>query len=61
MTEFFAHNVSVIPSNEEEQGTSELFILTGKDWDNNPFKLWLNENEAKVLSVQLGYLLYETE
>lgn len=57
--EIFGHDISVRESEDELDGT--LFIVDGKDWEGQSFSLWLNEEEAKNLSVQLGYLLYESE
>lgn len=51
-TEIFAHGVFVTEDPEAEG----IYIVQGKDWENQPFSLYLNSEEAAALLVQLGFL-----
>lgn len=55
MTEIFAHNVVVTQDPEAE----EVYVVQGTGWDGTPFGLYLNEEEAKGLLMQLGFLVFE--
>jgi len=57
--EIFAHDLSV--SVCEDEGANGVLIIRGKDWESNPFELYVNDDEARSLSVQLGYQIYERE
>lgn len=54
MIEVFAHGISVSQSTEED-GTTELLIINGKGWEEESFRIWLNEEEAKTLLWQLNF------
>lgn len=58
MTEIYAHNISVRRHIVDEP-TAPLFVVNGRDWEGAEFDLWLREDEARSLLVQLGYQVYE--
>lgn len=53
--EIFAHNISV-GVNEDTDGVYEIH---GADWEGENFILYLTEEEARSLLVQLGFQVYE--
>lgn len=55
--EIYAHGV-VARIHEEPELETPLFVIEGKDWEGNPFSVFLREDEAKSLLTQLGYLCY---
>lgn len=59
MTEIFANSISVAPYRdpENEYEFTNLLIIRGKGWEGEPFDLYINEDEAQALFVQLGYYL----
>lgn len=58
LTEIFAHDVfATIYDDPECEGN--VFIVGGKDFDSQPFELYLTLEEAQSLLVQLGYQVYE--
>lgn len=56
-TEIFAHDTFVT----EDFEAPGVYIIGGKDWEGRPFHLYLREDEAKSVLVQLGYQVYEKE
>ena len=44
-----------------EEDDVTLYVVAGKDWDGAPFKVYLTQEEASSLLVQLGYQVYERE
>ena len=53
MIEIFSHDVNVVPDDDAEG----ILIISGKGWENEPFKLYLNKTEASVLLWQLTYYI----
>lgn len=49
--EIFAHALVAYPCEDEP----EVTVVAGLDWEENPFKVFLNPEEAKSLLVQLGF------
>lgn len=57
MIEIFSHDLSFKPDEE----TEGIFIISGFDWENEPFHLYLKENEAKNLIWQMTYYVSNPE
>ena len=55
--EIFAHDISVTECDD----APGVFMVQGKDWESQPFDLYLREDEAKSLLVQLGFQVYEKD
>lgn len=57
--QFFAHDLSVHPYKDPENDYefTSLLIVSGKGWEGDKFEIWLNEDEAKSLMIQLGYYI----
>jgi hypothetical protein len=53
MIEIFSHDVS-FNADEDAEG---VFIISGKGWENEPFKLYVKEEEAKNLIWQMSYYM----
>ena len=53
--EIFGHHIQVSPSVDAEG----VLMVEGKTWDEDSFRLYLRDDEAKSLLVQLGYHLYD--
>lgn len=51
--EIFSQDLSV-KVDEEADG---VYIISGKGWENEPFSLYVNEDEARVLLWQLNFFL----
>lgn len=49
--EIFAHGLCAYPCEDEP----EVTVIAGKDWEGQPFKVYLNPEEAQSLLVQLGF------
>lgn len=58
LNEIYAHNINVRRHTEEELD-SPLYVVNGRDWEGVEFDLYLREDEAKSLLIQLGYQVYE--
>ncbi len=54
--EIFAHGIVVTQAPDAE----EVYVVSGKGWEGEPFKLFLTEDEAKSLHLEMGFLLYES-
>lgn len=57
MTEIFSHDLSFGPDEE----TEEVFVISGKDWEGHPFKLYLKDSEAQNLLWQMTYYISNPE
>lgn len=55
--EIFAHGITV----SQAPDADDIYLVQGKDWEGNPFDLYLNDDEAKSLLVQLGYQVYDRD
>lgn len=53
MIEIFSHDLSV----SGDDDTEGLYIISGKGWENEPFKLYVNEEEARTLLWQLSFFV----
>lgn len=53
MIEIFSHDLSFAP----DEDTEEVFVLSGKGWEGEPFKLYLKEEDAKNLIWQIGFYM----
>lgn len=53
MIEIFSHDLSV----RGDDDAPGVFIISGKDWENEPFNLYVREEEAKNLIWQLTFFL----
>lgn len=51
MIEIFSHDTS-FAADEDENG---VFIISGKGWEGEPFKLYLKEDDIKNLMWQMSY------
>lgn len=60
MQEIYAHNLNVRLHEEPELDTP-LYVVNGRDWEGIAFDIYLREDEAKALVVQLGFQIYERE
>lgn len=57
MIEIFSHEVSF----DIDEDTEGVFIISGKSWEGEPFKMYLNEEEAKNLIWQMTYYVSNPE
>lgn len=57
MLEIFAHNISVGIADD----TDGVYEVHGQDWEGEKFILYLNDEEARSLLVQLGFQVYERD
>lgn len=57
MIEIFSHDLSV----RGDDDTEGVYILTGKGWENEPFHLYIREDEARNLLWQLAFFLDNPE
>lgn len=55
MTEIFSHDVSVGVAED----TEDVFFIQGKDWEGNPFRLYLRKEEAETVLWQLNFVVSE--
>ena len=55
--EIFAHNITVT----ECEDAPGVFMISGKDWESQPFDLYIREDEAKSVHFQLGYQIYDKD
>lgn len=51
MQEIFAHGLCVHPCED----APEVTVIEGKDWEGQPFSLYLNQEEVSALLVQLSF------
>lgn len=51
--EIFSHDLSVSADDEAEG----VFIISGKGWEGEPFKLYVRREEALNLVWQLGFFM----
>ena len=56
MVELFVHDLSVRAAVD----TEDVYVINGKDWNGNPFKIFINEYEAKTLLWQLNFFVSDT-
>ena len=57
MIEIFSHDASFGPDEEAE----EVFVISGKTWDEEPFKLYLKRNDARNLIWQMSFYVNQEE
>lgn len=57
MIEIFSHDLS-FTADEDSEG---IFIINGKGWEGEPFKLYLKEEEARNLIWQMTYYVSNPE
>lgn len=59
--EVYAHDVyaDIVHVRWEDDEVVPLYVVAGKDWDGAPFKIYLTQDEASSLLVQLGYQVHE--
>jgi hypothetical protein len=55
LIEIFSHGLSVRGDDDEPN----VLIISGKGWENEEFKVYINEEEAKTLQWQLNFFLSE--
>lgn len=53
MIEIFSHGISVRGDDEAH----EVFIISGFGWENEPFSLYVNKEQAKDLLWQLSFFV----
>lgn len=53
MIEIFSHNISF----NEDGETNGVYFISGKDWENEPFNLYLRDEDAKNLIWQMSYYI----
>lgn len=53
MIEIFCHGISV----RGDDDTEGIYIISGKGWENEPFELYLNKEEAQTLIWQLSFFV----
>jgi len=54
--DIFAHGIKV-----SIDPNADVFIVSGKGWEEEVFNLYLTREEAASLIAQLGYQVYEVE
>lgn len=57
MIEIFSHDLSF----DLDEDTEGVFIISGKGWEGEPFKVYLKEEEAKNLIWQMTYYVSNPE
>jgi hypothetical protein len=57
MIEIFSHDVSF----DQDEETEDIFIISGKGWENEPFKLYLKRDSAADLIWQMTYYINNPE
>lgn len=57
MIEIFSHDVFF----SVDEDTEGVFIISGKGWENEPFKLYLKEETARDLIWQMTYYVSNPE
>lgn len=57
MIEIFSHGVSF----SADEDTEGVFVITGKGWENEPFKLYLKAEDARNLIWQMTYYVSNPE
>lgn len=57
MQEIFSHDVSFDPDEE----TEDVFIVSGKGWENEPFKIYLKRSSCEDLIWQMTYYIHNPE
>ena len=57
MITIFSNNMSVSPDPEAEG----ILIISGRGWENEPFELYIREEEAATLLWQLGFYVSNKE
>lgn len=53
MTEIFSHDISFCEDGE----ANGVYIISGKDWENGSFELYLREEDVKNLIWQMSYYI----
>lgn len=57
MIEIFSHDVSFGPDEDE----SEVFVISGRGWEGEPFKLFLTYEDCQNLIWQMTYYISNPE
>lgn len=57
MIKIFSHDISF----NVDKDTEGVFIISGKDWENEPFKLYLKEEAVRDLIWQMTYYVSNPE
>ena len=57
MIEIFSHDLSVSP----DPDASEVLIISGRGWENEPFELYLKKEMAVDLIWQMSYYIHSPE
>lgn len=57
MIEIFGHDIFFEPDPE----TEEVFIINGKGWEGEPFKLYLKKEHAEDLIWQMTFHVHNRE
>lgn len=52
--EIFAHDLSL----SECEDVNDVYILRGKDWEGQPFSVYINQIEARSILTQLTYYVF---
>lgn len=58
MIEIFSHDVTFSPDPDEPD---DIFIISGKGWEGEPFKLYLRKSDAEDLIWQMTYYVHNPE
>lgn len=53
MIEIFSHDVSV----RADEDAEDVFVISGKGWENEPFLVYVTMDEARNLLWQLNFFL----
>lgn len=53
MIEIFSHDVSV----RVDEDTQNVFVISGKGWEDEPFELYVGIEEAKTILWQLSFFV----
>lgn len=57
MIEIFSHAVTFGPDEDAE----DVFVISGKGWENQPFKLYLKKEDAENLIWQMTFYVHNPE
>lgn len=57
MIEIFSHDLSF----QADEDAEDVFIICGKGWEGEPFKLYIREADVKDLIWQMSYYTINSE
>ena len=57
MIEIFSHDISFSQDEDEEN----VYIISGKGWEGEPFKLYMKHDDARNLIWQMTYYISNPE